>query len=439
MTWGGPGPQRAKFISSTNVDSNGCNEDEAAAHARSSTNAAIRHAFKLLRSEAARVDGQLLNDFQSLMEGECIYLPGFFGGGHADLGVMQGLTNDLQNFGREGMVDWSKHLKFDNPEFSPTFQNVIHQLDQHFDVEILASRLNFYRDGSDWKPFHHDSHAYGANGKKEDFTVGASFGGGRELAFKHPASGHEFTIPQNNGDIFAFTSEVNKRFQHGVPRAKTLNVGPRFSIIAWGRRRTVNCRNGGPAHVPAPMSTSNQSLPPSSSLITNDISLMLPPSDNSSSKAPAVLMADVNDLVQQFVATTQHGHMVKEQRKHQRKRRSDHEYNGQTYANLKHAPEDEAVSGAYELPRFPVTRTGAHKTLVRDLKLVLGSKYHEFRNAGVSYQHGCMSADEFCDIACRLLGFGQARLLVQAVMCMPDSGGRQDVVLQKLRLLDSVR
>lgn len=50
-------------------------------------------------------------------------------------------------------------------------------------------------------------HAYGANGKKEDFTVGASFGGGRELAFKHPASGHEFTIPQNNGDIFAFTSE----------------------------------------------------------------------------------------------------------------------------------------------------------------------------------------------------------------------------------------
>lgn len=104
MTWGGPGPQRAKFISSTNVDSNGCNEDEAAAHARSSTNAAIRHAFKLLRSEAARVDGQLLNDFQSLMEGECIYLPGFFGGGHADLSVMQGLTNDLQNFGREVCV-----------------------------------------------------------------------------------------------------------------------------------------------------------------------------------------------------------------------------------------------------------------------------------------------------------------------------------------------
>jgi len=72
-------------------------------------------------------------------------------------------------------------------------------------------------DGTDWKPFHHDSHAYGAGGKKEDFTVGASFGGERSLAFQHP-SGHEFTIPQRNGDIFAFTSKVNKCFKHGVPK-----------------------------------------------------------------------------------------------------------------------------------------------------------------------------------------------------------------------------
>ena len=25
--------------------------------------------------------------------------------------------------------------------------------------EVMASRLNIYRDGSDWKPYHHDSHA----------------------------------------------------------------------------------------------------------------------------------------------------------------------------------------------------------------------------------------------------------------------------------------
>ena len=41
---------------------------------------------------------------------------------------------------------------------------------EYFDVEVYASRLNFYRDGTDWKPFHHDSHAYGGKAKREDFT-----------------------------------------------------------------------------------------------------------------------------------------------------------------------------------------------------------------------------------------------------------------------------
>ena len=50
--------------------------------------------------------------------------------------------------------------------------------------EVLASRLNVYRDGKDWKPFHHDSHAF-SKGQQEDFTAGASFGAPRALAFQH--------------------------------------------------------------------------------------------------------------------------------------------------------------------------------------------------------------------------------------------------------------
>ena len=73
-----------------------------------------------------------------------------------------------------------------------------------------ASRMNFYRDDSDWKPFHHDSHAYGGKSLREDFTIGASFGATRELAFLHEPSGGQFSFPQGNGDIFAFSSEVNK-------------------------------------------------------------------------------------------------------------------------------------------------------------------------------------------------------------------------------------
>ena len=42
----------------------------------------------------------------------------------------------------------------------------------------------------------------------QDFTMGASFGFTRQLAFKHVASGQVFEFPQGNGDVFAFTSEV---------------------------------------------------------------------------------------------------------------------------------------------------------------------------------------------------------------------------------------
>ena len=35
------------------------------------------------------------------------------------------------------------------------------KMDKYFDVDVYATRLNFYRNGSDWKPYHHDSHAYG--------------------------------------------------------------------------------------------------------------------------------------------------------------------------------------------------------------------------------------------------------------------------------------
>ena len=122
------------------------------------------------------------------------------------------------------------------------------------------------------QPFHHDSHAYGGRGQREDFTIGASFGASRALVFKHVASDARFDFPQNNGDVFGFTSPVNKAFQHGIPQEANVRVGPRFSVIAWsapggsrdalcgwrasfgpspkatggrGRRKVLTVRNGG--------------------------------------------------------------------------------------------------------------------------------------------------------------------------------------------------
>ena len=75
--------------------------------------------------------------------------------------------------------------------------------------------------------------------------MGASFGAERQLAFQHESSGISFSFPQRNGDVFAFDSDVNRAFKHGVPKTSQGSCGPRFSIIAWGRRRCMSSRNGG--------------------------------------------------------------------------------------------------------------------------------------------------------------------------------------------------
>jgi len=213
-------------------------------------NAALSFASDVLRSEAARLDGQLEDDFACLMRGNAVYLPHFVSN-PKDMTVYHQLKNEIvlatgaTMVGKGGLIEWSRHQVFENPtDISKTFNDIVEMLAEYFDVELYATRLNYYRDGSQWKPQHHDSHAYGGRAEQEDFTMGVTLGADRSLLFTHEASGREFSFPQRNGDCFAFTGAVNQAFTHGVPRVHR-PVGDRFSIIAWGRRRTLNERNGG--------------------------------------------------------------------------------------------------------------------------------------------------------------------------------------------------
>ena len=225
------------------------------------TNSIAKYATAILRggSESKRVDAGLSETVSKIVSGNAVYIEGF----HCeedDFRYLEQLAEDLEesrystttskrkgeeDFGG-GVMNWSKHLKQENPEFSETFRTVVERMASYFDVDVYATRLNFYRDGSDWKPYHHDSHAFGANGRKEDFTMGASFGAQRALSFLHEPSASSFEFPQKNGDVFAFSSEVNAAMQHGVPRLsghEQFVANPRFSVIAWGRRRSLNPRN----------------------------------------------------------------------------------------------------------------------------------------------------------------------------------------------------
>jgi hypothetical protein len=221
-------------------------------------NVALDHATDMMKSEVARMDAQLVDDFNSILKGNCVYCHDFVAD-RKDFFLFEKLKAELEaqsaadalktegKGGAEvgGMVDWSKHMKYENPiGVSTVFQAIVDMVCEYFDTEMFACRLNYYGNGEHWKPFHYDSHAYGAKGQKEDITIGISLGGTRALAFLHEKSKKQFNFPQLNGDVFAFTSEVNNRFQHGVPRGPK-ECGERFSIIVWGKRKSINPRNGG--------------------------------------------------------------------------------------------------------------------------------------------------------------------------------------------------
>jgi len=189
------------------------------------------YAKALYTSEIDRYDPKTNNIINKLSDG-CIYIPNFFCKKN-DRTIFNSLQSEIDRISEVQLVEWSKHHKFENPDFSETFNKIVDEMAKHFNVEVSQTRLNFYKDNSDWKPLHHDRHAY--EGKKEDFTMGASFGYSRELEFLHVESGKKFKFPQNNGDVFAFDTEINKIFMHGVPKTSK-KVGPRFSIIAWGTR-----------------------------------------------------------------------------------------------------------------------------------------------------------------------------------------------------------
>lgn len=214
-------------------------------------NVALRYASQVIRSEASRINGSLMSDFGALLAGNAVYIRNFLCDAK-DRCLYDQLKQELvsatgaQMTADGGLIEWSKHQVFENPSsLSATFNIIIEMLAEYFDLDVYATRLNYYRDGTQWKPQHHDSHAYGNRAEREDFTAGITLGSDRSLLFVHVESGEEFSFPQNNGDCFAFTNEVNQLFTHGVPRANSAQVGDRFSIIAWGRRNSINERNGG--------------------------------------------------------------------------------------------------------------------------------------------------------------------------------------------------
>lgn len=161
------------------------------------------------------------------------------------------LTTLLSEIDPKNFVLWhgDSHLIADDSlkwkNNSPTFNTIIEYLCNYFDMKPGSTRLNYYKNSSDWKPYHHDAAALKPDkAKTQNITVGVSFGLTREISFesadkdKFNRKTINFTLPDNT--IYAFGNEVNIRFRHGIPQLESNINQPRVSIIVWGYSKYLN-------------------------------------------------------------------------------------------------------------------------------------------------------------------------------------------------------
>ena len=163
----------------------------------------------------------------------------------ADMSMYDELVKEVQSIGRTDLfVSWhgDTHFIADDKKMGgkwkdrcPTFLKIVERMRTYFDMDIKATRLNWYKDSAQWKPFHFDAAGVKPKfAKTQNCTVAISIGAERECAFEHAASGAIVSVPQPNGCCYAFGRDVNLEFRHGVLPQKKFEKKGRISIIAWG-------------------------------------------------------------------------------------------------------------------------------------------------------------------------------------------------------------
>lgn len=128
-----------------------------------------------------------------------VYVPNFFCD-EEDVSVYDRLLEEVKAGGSADMwVPWHENSHFianDRDRHgkwkqeSPIFRAVIHRITTYFNMDVKATRFNWYRDAEEWKPYHHDAAAVKPErAKTQNCTVAVSFGATRDAAFEHAKTG----------------------------------------------------------------------------------------------------------------------------------------------------------------------------------------------------------------------------------------------------------
>lgn len=117
----------------------------------------------------------------------------------------------------------------------PTFNEVVSRLKTFFSMDVKATRFNWYKDTSEWKPYHFDAAAVKPDkARTQNFTVGVSFGATRDAAFECAKTKTTVCFPQPNGYVYCFSRDTNILWRHGILQETTVRSEGRISIILWG-------------------------------------------------------------------------------------------------------------------------------------------------------------------------------------------------------------
>lgn len=121
-------------------------------------------------------------------------------------------------------------------ENSSEFNRILEHIKNYFNVDIKATRFNYYKDTSQWKPFHHDAAALKPDkAKEQNITIAVSFGATRDVAFEHAKTRTKLSMPIGDCQAYVFNKDVNIDWRHGILQDKNVRDEGRISIIVWGR------------------------------------------------------------------------------------------------------------------------------------------------------------------------------------------------------------
>ncbi len=142
--------------------------------------------------------------------------------------------------GNDRGVDGTHYIVDDKMDWKtkcPTFNYVVSKVCSFYNMEPKATRFNWYKDHSEWKPLHHDASKMKPHiAKKQNITVAVSFGQTRDIILQHAKYNHLYiSTPSSDGQSYAFSHDVNCTWKHGVHVGDPKDdVNGRVSVIIWG-------------------------------------------------------------------------------------------------------------------------------------------------------------------------------------------------------------